>query len=83
MSTFSQQSQSIDQESSHSDFSFSRTKKIYRRAKKNKPTKIVHTYCFLITTPEGKQETVYYQRLAESSLKDPRTIKNLALKQLL
>jgi hypothetical protein len=53
--TVEHSNKSNDEESSESDFSYSKTKKIQRRANKKKVTKIVHTYCFFHVRGDGSK----------------------------
>lgn len=76
------QSLCIDCDSSSSNFSLSKTRKTQRRTNKKKITKIVHTYCFLRVGKDGRHEHFYLQQVAESGLKDTRSVKNLAMRQL-
>lgn len=80
----SETSQSLcnDFDSASSSFSLSKTRKTQRRNTKKKITKIVHTYCFVRMGKDGRHEHFYLQQVAESGLKDPRSVKNLAMRQL-
>jgi hypothetical protein len=80
----SETSQSLcnDFDSASSSFSLSKTRKTQRRTTKKKITKIVHTYCFIRMGKDGRHEHFYLQQVAESALKDSRSVKNLALRQL-
>ena len=69
-----------EDEEEEEDYSIEKIRKSEKRIHKKRITKIVHTCCFFTMDKYGQTKVTYEQRNLETTIKDPKNVKNHAIK---